>query len=190
MDSLVRNFNTDDNFWETNPIFKTVKIFNNFYQADKSRKKKTSSQIMWAVAFLIDQHEENIWRNLNDHDKRTLIAEEYLNDKEFQWELYTDIIQEYEKRILTVPERDFVELVEKMHERKNFIKNTPYTLDTLSEEGKIIKGTAKDLDKMVVDTTKLYEQLEIVREKLEKKRQIEGETKGGMKESATEQGLL
>ena len=188
--TLTRNFNTDDNFWETNPIFKTVKIFREFYESDKSRKKGNSSRIMWAIAFLIDQHEENIWRNLTEEDKKTLIAEEYLENKEFEWHLYQDIIGEYEKRIMTVAERDFVELMEKMHERKNFIKNTPYTLDTTDSDGKTIKGTAKDLDTMVVNTTKLYDQLEIVKQKLERSKQLDGETRGGMKESATEQGLL
>lgn len=190
MDTLVRNFNTDENFWEVNPIFKTVKIFNDFYKNDKSKGNKNSSQIMWAVAFLIDQHPDNIWRNLTEDDKKTLIAEEYLKKKDFNWDLHSDIINEYEKRILTLPERDFVDLVEKMHERKLFIKHTPYTLDTLSEDGKTIKGTAKDLDSMVVNTVKLYEQLEVVKQKLERSRQVDGETRGGMQESATEQGLL
>jgi len=82
-----------------------------------------------------------------------------------------------------------------MNERKEFIKNTRYTLDTYEyneETGKSrkISGTAIHLDKMVIDTAKLYEQLKAVKEKLIKEKEIEGETKGGMQESATEKGLL
>jgi hypothetical protein len=195
MESLTRNFNTGDNFWETNPIFLTVSTFEEFYKEDKTKGKNKSSQIMWAIAFLIDPHEHNVWRNLSESDKKLLIIDDYLKSKTFKWSDYQHLIDEYFKRALTSPERDYYELIDKMEERKNFIKNTPYTLDayeTDEETGRsrLIKGNAKDLDKMVVDTVKLYEQLEVVREKLEKSKQGDGETKGGMQESATEKGLL
>ncbi|AGO48984.1 hypothetical protein N356_gp092 [Cellulophaga phage phi14:2] len=195
MDSIVRNFNTNDNFWETNPSFLTVAIFQKFNSEDKSKGKSKSSQIMWAIAFLLDPHQDNIWRNLSDEDKRLLIVEDYLKIKDFKWNDYQELIDSYYSRCLTVPEKDYLELIDKMTERKNFIKNTPYTLDSYeiderSGRPKLIKGNAKDLDKMVVDTVKLYEQLEVVKEKLEKSKHQDGETKGGMQESATEKGLL
>lgn len=194
MESLVRNFNTKDNFWETNPIFLTVSAFEEFHDKDKSKGKNKSSQIMWAIAFLIDPHEHNIWRNLSEEDKKLLITEDYLKDKKFKWYDYQNLIDEYFKRALTSPEKDYYELIEKMEERKKFIKETPYSLDRYEESddgrSKLIKGNAKDLDTMVVNTVKLYDQLELVREKLEKSKLGDGETKGGMQESATEKGLL
>lgn len=193
--SLLRNFNTDENFWETNPIFKTVKIFEEFYNKDKTKGKKKSSQIMWAIAFLVDPHEHNIWKNLTELDKKVLIQDDFLKNDKFKWSEYQELIDEYYNRVLSIPEKDFQELIDKMNERKEFIKSTPYTLDSYEEDpstGKLrlIKGNAKDLDKMVVDTAKLYEQLEIVKAKLERSKAIDGETKAGMQESATEKGLL
>ena len=193
--SLLRNFNTDENFWETNPIFKTVKIFEEFYNKDKTKGKKKSSQIMWAIAFLVDPHEHNIWKNLTELDKKVLIQDDFLKNDNFNWSEYQELIDEYYNRVLSIPEKDFQELIDKMNERKEFIKLTPYTLDSYEEDpstGKLrlIKGNAKDLDKMVVDTAKLYEQLEIVKAKLERSKAIDGETKAGMQESATEKGLL
>lgn len=193
--SLLRNFNTDENFWETNPIFKTVKIFEEFYNKDKTKGKKKSSQIMWAIAFLVDPHEHNIWKNLTELDKKVLIQDDFLKNDKFKWSEYQELIDEYYNRVLSIPEKDFQELIDKMNERKEFIKLTPYTLDSYEEDpstGKLrlIKGNAKDLDKMVVDTAKLYEQLEIVKAKLERSKAIDGETKAGMQESATEKGLL
>lgn len=193
MTSITRTFNTDENFWETNASFLTVSKFEHFYNLDKSKGKKKSSQIMWAIAFLIDPHQDNIWKNLNEHDKKMLIVEDYLKDKKFKWSEYQDIIDEYYNRALTLAEKDFYELQEKMTERKEFIKNTPYSLDAIEEiDGRMrtVKGTAAQLDKMVVDTAKLYEQLELVKQKLEKEAAQDGETKGGMQESATEQGIL
>lgn len=193
MTSITRTFNTDENFWETNPAFLTISKFEHFYDLDKSKGKKKSSQIMWAIAFLLDPHQDNVWRNLNEHDKKMLIVDDYLKNSKFKWSEYQDIIDEYYNRVLTLAEKDFYELQEKMHERKEFIKNTPYSLDALEEvDGKmrVIRGTAAQLDKMVVDTAKLYEQLEVVKQKLEKEAAQDGETKGGMQESATEQGVL
>jgi len=193
MTSITRNFNTDDNFWEINPAFKTIKVFKEFFDEDTSRKSKKSSQVMWAIAFLLDPHPDNPWKNLSSDDKKFLITDEYLTDKKFKWEDHEHLIEEYYNRVLTLAEKDFYEIQEKMHERKEFIKNTPYSLDTLEEiDGRVrsVKGTAAQLDKMVVDTAKLYEQLELVKQKLEKEKAVDGETKGGMQESATEKGLL
>lgn len=195
MTSITRNFNTDDNFWETNPAFKTIAVFNNFYKEDKTKKKVKSSQIMWAIAFLLDPHQDNPWKNLSNNDKKLLIIDDYLNDKKFEWDKYDILVDEYYKRVLTSVERDFFELVEKMNERKEFIKVTPYTLDTFefneaSGKTRKVSGNAMSLDKMIVDTAKLYEQLELIKQKLAKEKQIDGETKAGMQESATEKGLL
>lgn len=195
MTSITRNFNTDENFWDTNPSFKSIKAFSEFLEKDKSRKKGKSSQIMWAVAFLVDPHQDNPWKNLSDTDKKLLIVDDYLKVKDFKWEDYTLIVDEYYKRVLTSAERDYFELVEKMTERKEFIKTTPYSLDSYefnekTGKSKKIPGNAMALDKMVVDTVKLYDQLEIIKQKLEKQAQIDGETKAGMQESATEKGLL
>lgn len=193
MTSITRTFNTDENFWQTNPSFLSIKKFSHFHDLDTSKGKKKSSQIMWAIAFLLDPHQDNPWKNLNEHDKKLLIVEDYLQDKKFKWEEYQDVVNEYYERVLTLAEKDFYELQEKMHERKEFIKNTAYSLDSIEEiDGRMrtVKGTAAQLDKMVVDTAKLYEQLELVKQKLEKEAAQDGETKGGMQESATEQGVL
>lgn len=193
MTTIVRNFNTSDNFWEINPAFKTIKLFNSFNEEDKSKGKKESSQIMWALAFLLDPHTDNPWKNLSEDDKKLLIMDDYLSNLKFNWDDYQELIDEYYNRVLTLAEKDFYELQEKMHERKEFIKNTPYSLDSMQEiDGrmKLVKGTSAQLDKMVVDTAKLYEQLELVKQKLEKEKLSDGETKAGMQESATEQGLL
>lgn len=194
MTTITRDFNTDENFWETNPAFKSISVFNEFFEQDKSKGKKKSSQIMWAIAFLLDPHQDNPWKNLSDEDRRMLIVEDYIKDDKFKWSKYKDLQEEYYNRVLTLAEKDYVELVEKMHERKEFIKNTPYSLDAKEEiDGKmrVVKGTAYQLDKMVIDTAKLYEQLDLVKQKLEKEKQMaDGETKAGMQESATEKGLL
>jgi len=191
MTTITRTFETEENFWEVNPSFLTIKLFREFNKSDKSKKKAKSSQIMWAIAFLIDPHTDNPWKNLADEDKRALIKTDYLD---IEWDEYEDLIAEYYNRCLTAAERNLYDMVEKMNERSKFIKGTEYTLDHMEEMDngrfKTVKGTALQLDKMVVDSKKIYEQLEQIQQMVNKENTDGGKTKGGMQESAAEQGLL
>jgi hypothetical protein len=187
MTSIIRNFNVDENFWVVNPGFLTIKNFIELHKSDRSKDKFHSSQKMWAIAYLIDPHTDNPWKNVAEEDKAKLLKEDFYD---IDWVEYQHVIETYREHCLTLGEKDFIRLQNKMHERQNFIENTAYTLDTTSEEGRNIKGTALQLDKMVVDTLKIYEQLDQVKAKLEKEKSNEGSTKGGMQESAAEKGLL
>jgi len=190
MTTIVRTFDTNENFWLVNPSFLTIKKFREFNKSDKSKNKNTSSQIMWAIAFLVDPHTDNPWKNLADQDKRNLIVTDYCK---VEWDNHEDLIEEYYNRCLTPGERNLFDIIEKMNERSKFIKNTEYSLDEYEEVGgrsKLTKGTAAQLDKMVVETKKIYEYLDSVQQMVDKEKTDGGKTKGGMQESAAEQGLL
>jgi|TARA_R110000796_G_scaffold236214_1_gene355441 hypothetical protein len=190
MTTITRTFETQENFWQINPSFLTIKSFREFNKSDKSKNKSNSSQVMWAIAFLIDPHTDNPWKNLGEQDKRDLIKNDYLD---IDWDQHQNLIDEYYSRCLTPAERNLFDIIEKMNERAKFIKNTEYSLDQYEEmdgRSKLVKGTAVQLDKMVVDTKKIYDQLEQVQQMVAKEKSDGGKTKGGMQESAAEQGLL
>tara|TARA_R110000851_G_scaffold157308_1_gene300159 strand:+ start:8510 stop:9082 length:573 start_codon:yes stop_codon:yes gene_type:complete len=190
MTTITRTFETQENFWQINPSFLTIKSFREFNKSDKSKNKSNSSQVMWAIAFLIDPHTDNPWKNLGGQDKRDLIKNDYLD---IDWDQHQNLIDEYYSRCLTPAERNLFDIIEKMNERAKFIKNTEYSLDQYEEmdgRSKLVKGTAVQLDKMVVDTKKIYDQLEQVQQMVAKEKSDGGKTKGGMQESAAEQGLL
>lgn len=190
MTTIVRTFETQENFWQINPSFLTIKKFKEFYNSDKTKEKAKSSQVMWAIAFLIDPHTDNPWKNLANEDKRNLIYTDYYK---INWDDYEELIDEYYNRCLTPAERNLFDIIEKMNERAKFIKNTEYSLDQYEEmdgKTKLVKGTAVQLDKMVVDTKKIYEQLDQIQQMVNKENTDNGKTKGGMQESAAEKGLL
>ncbi len=65
MTSISRNWNTDENYWSLHPQMKTIKAFRELYERDKKKSKRDSSTMMWAIALLVDPHEQNPWRNTN-----------------------------------------------------------------------------------------------------------------------------
>jgi hypothetical protein len=194
MTTISPNWNTDLNYWDLHPAIKTFALFNNFYSSDKSKDKESSSKIMWAIALYIDPSDKNPWRTTNPIDKQKLIAEDYLNNKEFNWEDpgLKQLIEEYKDKCLTVAEKALVELEEKLADRARFIKETTYTLDYYEETErgwKLKKGTADQLDKMMVNTKKIYDQYELIKQQMQKE-SINGVIKGGAIESASEKGEL
>lgn len=193
--SISRNWNTDENYWDMNPIMKTIKEFGDLYKKDKSKKKAKSSQLMWAIALLIDCHDGNVWRTTSEADKRELIATDYLQDKKFDWDSQNNKIlrEAYERHVLSAAEKEMVNLERNLADRQRFINEATYSFDFYEEGagGKQIlrKGTADQLDKMMAATGKIYDQLTGIQAKLDKEK-LESATKGGAVESASEQGLL
>ena len=189
MSTFLTCLDTDLNFWEENPNFKSIREFKNFWKLDKSPKKTRSSRIMWAIALCNDKNIENTWRNEDDADRLPLLAQDVIKEPNFDWESIEDLMYIYQERVLTKPERDLVQFEIKMRERQKFIDKTEYTLDSYDENGKPLKGTAPQLDKMLVDSDKIYkrhEELKAIYEKSEE----EGHVRGGREESASESGLI
>lgn len=194
MTTLSPSWNTDINFWILNTAIKTLAVFNQYYKSDKSKDKKDSSKIMWAIALLIDPNEKNPWKNVNPVEKKQLISTEFLNDPKFNWddEKIQNLILNYKNLCLTVAEKSLVEFEEKLADRARFISNAEYTFDWYEETErgvKLMKGTATQLDKMMTDTKKIYDQFELIKQQLlEESINIVG--KAGAVESASESGIL
>lgn len=192
MSSLITNFRTDENFWKINPVFLTAGVFKTFHDKDKSKGKAHSSKMMWAIALYVDKSIDNVWRNMSDAEKEGLIAKEYLKDEKFKFSDSTvePLVEEYFKRVLSPAQKELKRLEDKIIQRGNFIANTGYTLDEFNENGKgVVKGTADQLDKMLLNTSKIYDMYEAVMAKLAKE-EAQGTLKGDAEESAGEGGLL
>lgn len=190
-ESIAINWNTDENFWELHPIMKTLKNFQKLYKSDKSRGKSNSSSMMWAIALAVDPNKNNPYRNLTVEDKRNIIKEDFLQDRDFNWEHKTviELIEDYENLCLTIPERELIRFEEKLYQRGKFLESADYTFDEYDENGKVLKGTADQLDKMMVNTGKLYEHLSKIKESIAEL-EAKGSLRGGSVESASEEGLI
>jgi hypothetical protein len=178
MESLVKIFDTDLNFWEANPGFKSIKVYQDLYTNDKSKNKVDSSQIMWAIALLIDMSEDNPWRNLSEEDKESLIAEDFLQNKKFSWKGIKALTDEYSERCLSIAEKALRNFNKKLLDRQKFIDNTKYTIDD-----------ADQLDKMMLNTVKVYQQYDLIKSMFNKEK-LAGTTQDGTVESASEKGEI
>src|SRR6218665_3022189 len=185
--SISKNWNTDENYWILNPIMKTIKVFSDFYNNDKTKNKEKSSKLMWAVALLMDPNDTNPWRNLSEEEKKGLIAEDYIGSKTFNWEDpdIKSLMDTYENFCLTLAEKELYRYNQKITQRGDFIAKTTYTMDWFDEDsGKVVKGTADQLDKMMLNTGKIFAEMEMIQDKLVKEASG-GIGRGGQTESAS-----
>lgn len=191
--SISRLWNINENYWTLHPQVKSIKLFGELFESDKSKGKIDSSKLMWTIALYSDPHDQNPWKNINYLDRQTLIATDYLKNPKFNWEdeSIKNLLNCYEEHCLTIAEKELMRLEEKLTQRGDFLKETKYTLDEYEEANgkvKLKKGTAEQLDKMMVNTTKIYEQLEIIKTMMSK--EAGGANKGGSKQSASEKKAI
>jgi len=171
------SFDTTTNFWEANPAFLAIKEFKDLYSKDKSKKRATSSKLMWGVALLVDPHEANPLRNTNMEDKVQIIVEDFA--QHLSTEEHATYIVLYESLCITSIQRTILNLGRKLDERDKFLMSTHYNLDN-----------AKDLDALIANTKKLKELYDVLVEELDKEQQGAGQTRGGRTESASEKREL
>lgn len=173
--SLLKNFNPEMSFWEANPSVNSIPEFDKL----KSKVGKSkSSRILWAIAFLLDKGQDNMWRNVSEKDAKILIKDEYLKMKDFKFEDYEEQMNAYKRHLMTAAERSLLAWERKMEERDDFIKSTPYDLDTLPK-----------LDLAAAKTIDLFKNFSKIKEDLERE-SADGKLRGGAQESASEQGLI
>lgn len=175
MKSPLHNFDIGSNYWKIDPQLKAVEPFATLFKNDKSKGKGNSSQIMWAISLFCDP-ESRLFK-LTKKRKQEIIEKDYYK-KELDWGKYKEHIETYTSLYTTQAIRSLVNWEEKLQERDAFLKEVPYTLET-----------GDTLDKMLSNTSKLYDLYEKILERL-KEEESEGITKGGRTESLGEKKLL
>jgi hypothetical protein len=193
--SLITSFNTDENFWVLNPQFKNVQPFKSLHNSDKSRGKGTSSKTMWFVAQVEDNSGSNIFRNLQRDERIGLLAEDYMEDRDFydnNQELLDKLCSTYASIHTTPAQLALQEWNQKIIERAQFIKNTPYEMDKYEMDARtgkpvLVKGTAKDLDAMMKNTKSIYDQYHEILKSLDKEDEAT-QVKGGQQLSLSDTG--
>jgi len=138
------------NFWEYNQDY-TV-IFEQMYEADKSKDKTKSSRIMWAFYYLLNPKSD--FYNLPN--KRDLLKDRFIKDKTFKWEAYEAEEELFKHTMLTQAQRSLVSWDDFMKKRDAYLKGQEYYFDYIDKDGKLVKGTAEQLDKAYGVTPKMY----------------------------------
>ena len=172
---ILEGFDTDVNFWKLHPQLKVPLPFAVIYQEDKSKSKSKSSQIMWAIALLVDP--DSKFSNISYYTRRDMISKDFLKNPDFDWDVYKDAVVFYERSLITPAKRQLMVWNKKMDEKTLY-------LDTLTYE-----DNADTIEGLLKTNVKLFEDYERLL-KLVDKETNEGSTKGGAEESASEKGLI
>ncbi len=170
----VEIWDTEQNFWKLNPHFKIPKAFNDLYTEDKSKDKKDSSQIMWALALYTDTG--SFLKELSDSEKKELIVQDYTKGK-FDFKKYQDQIKSWE--IFKTPMQKQLEQWKRLMNEKN----------KLLEEIKFSLENWEEVEKMLLSNDKLQAAYDKLVSRLAEEAD-NGTTKGEQEESLSEKGII
>jgi hypothetical protein len=127
----------ENNFWDIHPELKIIEEFNKIYSKDKSKKKETSSRIMWAIDFAYNPES----RFFNLPDKIEII----------------DIINIYKNIVLSDAERALVSWNEIMTMRDKSLKKLYKQALDVQHIGEVDTKILKEIDTMLANTAKLFD---------------------------------
>jgi hypothetical protein len=175
MATILRNFSPDRSFWDANPMVETVPEFK---ALKKKEGVKKSSAIMWAISFLLDKSEDNVWRNVSQNEAMALIASDFLDDENFDFNKYKEAMSAFRRHLMSPGQRSLLNWETKLEERDEFLKETGYDV-----------STAKLLDDLQKNTLSLFK----VKSQIEEMISKEGDQAtiiGKKQESLSEKGQI
>jgi len=112
---ILNGFDINLNFWKLNPQLKIPLPFATIYNEDKSKAKSKSSQVMWAIALLVDP--DSKFSNISYSTRKDMISKDYLKNDGFDWDKYKDAINFYERSLITPAKRQLMVWEKKMDEK-------------------------------------------------------------------------
>lgn len=146
----------NQNFWQVNPGFEVSEFFFKF------KKKKQSSEIMWALTYCLNPDSpifasSNKWEDV----KKTI-----LKDDKFNWESKEnlELAYNYKELILSTEEKSYLYWCEHMKKRQDFCATIDYSSHLTS-----VKQIELAED-MMSKNVKLFEDLKRIKIILENKR--------------------
>lgn len=164
-----------DNFWKLNPWLTIVAPFSTLYNEDTSENKMESSKKMIAVFLLTEVDEDsNPFARMDFNYRKELIEKDYCSTEGLD-----EYINAYLLHIRTLAERTLYEELDTLVTRGKIIRETPITLDTVTEEieplsGKKyalkIQGTASQLESMRKNTAAIYKAYEEAKKVFDKQK--------------------
>jgi len=172
---ILSGFDTEVNFWKVNPQLKIPQAFAAILSKDKSKGKSKSSQIMWAIALLVDP--DSKFSNISLGNRKKMIREDFLKQKDFKWEEVEEACRYYEEMLVLPTSRQLSVWKKKMDEKSIFLDSLTY-----EEDSELI-------EKLLATNVKLFTDYDRLLKMVEKEKD-DGATKGGAVESAAESGLI
>jgi hypothetical protein len=155
----------ENNYWEVNVELLIIPEFDKAYHKDKSKNKQDSSVILWGIYYAY--HPESKYYNLPN--KLEVLEKNFIKQKDFSWDNYSDIIEIYKSMVLTDSERALVEWGEIMTMRSVAMKKLYKEL--LDQEiAEIDTKSLKEVDSMLASTPKMFEDYKKIRKDYEEEK--------------------
>jgi len=165
---LVTGWDINKNFWITNPKFLTVKTFKDFYDGDKSKDKKESSDKMWGTALIVDY--DSIYISMRYEDRIEFLTPQYGIQDDQLCDAYNYLQKDSEKRHMDIWSKKLDQL------------------STLLDSTVLDVSNAEDITKLMLQLDKLLE----LKDKIERRasKADNAINRGGGKSSLMEDGLI
>jgi len=173
--SIMNGFSLDANFWDHNEHFLLIPEFKKLYKKDRSKDKKNSSKLMWAIALLV--HPKSKFSELDTDTRTEIISADYFPNEDWVSE-NQELIDIFKKYSLTRNQRIAKEWGDKLDERTEFLMRTPYNLDN-----------AEKLDATMARTEKIWNVYQKCLADLQEE-ESKGRVQGGGIESASEENRI
>ena len=162
--TLLNNFDTSSNFWESNPQMKILFA--------EEFKKKVSSSHMWGL--FLYAHPSSKLYNESPSIRKSIILKDFAKDLAF--DDYKETLSKIERFVLTKAEKLLSTWERKLHERDEFINEQQYSIETYDI-----------LDKMLGVTPKLWDQYFSILKQLSEE---SSKTFGDVEESLIEKQII
>ena len=167
--------NIDSNYWDVYPEDRVVRPFSDLYNKDKSREKKSSSNVMWGLRMLTDPNKENLLYRMSRSSRLEELKENYLSDSEFNLMLkYED---DYSQCRLSYVKKRLAFYQKILEDREAYMNTLTY------------EEHSDKLDDMLAKSGKIWAEYLKIKKEVEIEEQV-GHVQGGREESASEKGLL
>lgn len=141
---------TGENFWDAN---KQLTYFTPYAQFLKKEGKRRSGRIMTAIWMAYDP--KSMAQQSGGREEKEIlrdIASNFLNEKNFVWKKYKDIIDAYKMDCLTKIEKELVYWESELKSRRIYQKSLPW--DTARKEKDEMLKTQKQLYKDYLEVVK------------------------------------
>jgi hypothetical protein len=167
MRSIVEQYNPEVNFWEINSQYTVINPFRKIWSSDKTRGKKSTSDLMWAICLIYHPKSDLYYVP----DKEVRISMDLLKVKKSDidsfWEENKQYVDAFLDTVLTQGERSLISWETRMKQRDTFLSEQHYHFGYVDEEGNEYKDNTKALDDMNSKTGKFYEEFFKIKKDIE-----------------------
>ena len=165
MKSIAKAYHPKLSFWEVFPQFTSVEPFGRMYRADKTSKKSGSSTKMWAIGLAYDPESDFYYLD-GKLDKITMGMKKQ-HGIDIEWDELAGHIELFTSMTLDQAHKSLIAWEQRLKERDVFLEQQKWTLDYYNEDGKLIRGSADQLDRMHGTTHKHYKEYEMIVKELQ-----------------------